>query len=487
MNVFTMGQQKRSLILILSLVLVAGFLTTSLASFFVSRASLRSQIALQELPLTSDNIYSEIQRDLLRPIFISSLMANDTFVRDWIIGGESDSASIVKYLREIKDKYNTFTSFFVSEYSRSYYHAGGILKTVKETEERDLWYFRVRKMAGDYEINIDPDMANKDSMTIFINYKVYDYIGNFIGATGVGLRVSAVNELIRRYQENYDRSIYFVDLKGNVTLHGPDYPNEFNNLKDNPDIGDISDKILSNPGGYFTFKKNGRTIHLTSRFIPEFDWILLVEQAEERAVRQIYKTLFYNLGICAVITLFVLILINFRISAYQDQLENMATTDKLTGIHNRQAFDIVMDGLIKDIQRKQFDLSVILIDIDHFKQVNDEFGHLAGDDVIKNVVHICADRIRESDVLCRWGGEEFLILLKECSLDYAHHLAQTIRNAVKQATTPYKEKSISVTISAGVCQYRPGEKKDAMLSRVDKLLYAAKEKGRNLVEKEQVM
>ena len=89
-----MKQKWNNLILIVSLLLITGFLTTSLASYYVSLASLRSQITKKELPLTSDNIYSEIQKDLLSPIFISSLMANDIFLRDWIINGENDITQI---------------------------------------------------------------------------------------------------------------------------------------------------------------------------------------------------------------------------------------------------------------------------------------------------------------------------------------------------------------------------------------------------------
>ena len=95
------ANRKRQLIFLLSLILVVGFLATSLVSYFVSLSSLRNQITSSSLPLTSDNIYSEIQRDLLRPIFISSLMANDTFFRDWVLDGERDAAQVTKYLKEI--------------------------------------------------------------------------------------------------------------------------------------------------------------------------------------------------------------------------------------------------------------------------------------------------------------------------------------------------------------------------------------------------
>lgn len=89
-----MPVRQRNLTIVVSLLLAAGFLVTSLTSFFVSRASVRAQIAESALPLTSDNIYSEIQRDLLRPVFISSLMATDTFVRDWVVHGEVDATRI---------------------------------------------------------------------------------------------------------------------------------------------------------------------------------------------------------------------------------------------------------------------------------------------------------------------------------------------------------------------------------------------------------
>jgi len=214
---------KTVLVPIITALLVVGFLVTSLASFFVSRASLRKEISYNELPLTSDNVYSEIQRDLLTPIFISSTMATDTFLRDWVLNGEIGPENIEKYLNEIKQKYNTVSSFFVSDKTMNYYYADGILKTVSQNEPRDQWYFRVKNMTDDYEINVDPDMANQDQMTIFINYKVYDYNHNYIGATGVGLTISSVKRLIEEYQNKYNRTIYFFNEDGEVKLSGDNF------------------------------------------------------------------------------------------------------------------------------------------------------------------------------------------------------------------------------------------------------------------------
>ncbi|MFH2093842.1 MAG: GGDEF domain-containing protein, partial [Pseudomonadota bacterium] len=151
--------RKAKLLAGVGLLLATGFLFTSLTSYFVSRTSLRAEISSRGLPLTSDNIYSEIQRDLLRPVFISSLMATDTFLRDWLIHGETNPEKIIKYLNEIRLKYNMFTSFLVSEKTKNYYHFDGVLKTISQDQERDNWYFRVKDMKEDYEINVDPDIA----------------------------------------------------------------------------------------------------------------------------------------------------------------------------------------------------------------------------------------------------------------------------------------------------------------------------------------
>lgn len=102
---------QRSLIFTLLLLLACGFLATSLLSYFASRSAIRDGIINTELPLTSDTVYSEIQKDLIRPVLIASMMAQDTFLRDWVLSGEQDTARMTRYLGEIMGKQDTFTSF----------------------------------------------------------------------------------------------------------------------------------------------------------------------------------------------------------------------------------------------------------------------------------------------------------------------------------------------------------------------------------------
>lgn len=480
-----MPVRQRNLTIVVSLLLAAGFLVTSLTSFFVSRASVRAQIAESALPLTSDNIYSEIQRDLLRPVFISSLMATDTFVRDWVVHGEVDATRISRYLRAIQTQYKTFTSFFVSERTRTYYHSDGVLKKVSETEPRDVWYFRVRTMKEPYEINVDPDMANKDAMTIFINYRVFDDDGKYIGATGVGLTVQAVKSLIESYQKRYNRRIYFVDKDGVIRLHGTKFPENVTSISQIDGLAPLAEKIFAQPTGYFTYKSDGKSVHLNTRHISEFGWYLLVEQEEDFALKDIMRTLILNLGVCGVVIVIVLALTNVTLSSYQRTIEKLAITDKLTGVYNRRAFDLLCKEALRDAARNGTDVTLVMLDIDGFKGVNDRYGHSAGDHVLVSVVRVLQGGVRASDLLCRWGGEEFLVLLKGCPMEHGVRTAEKLRQSVDGLATTVDGEEIRVTISLGVAQYRTGDTDDTLLKRADQALYRAKAGGRNRVEKEE--
>ncbi|MBA3013286.1 MAG: hypothetical protein FP812_24075 [Desulfobacula sp.] len=139
---------RTRLIFVLSLILLSGFFLTNVISYQASKRSVKTSIIESSLPLARDNIYSEIQKDLTRPIFVSSLMANDTFLKDWVLGGEGDQALIQKYLLEIKDKYHFFTSFFVSDISKTYYHFKGTLKKNQSGQQPGRMVFQFQKTSG---------------------------------------------------------------------------------------------------------------------------------------------------------------------------------------------------------------------------------------------------------------------------------------------------------------------------------------------------
>jgi diguanylate cyclase (GGDEF)-like protein len=472
---------KRLLVATVTMLLVIGFLATSLASYFVSRQSLRDAVIETELPLTSDNIYSEIQKDLIQPIVISSVMATDTFLRDWVLDGENDADRVTQYLHAIKDRYNAFTSFFISERTRIYYHADGILKHIDEHEPRDEWYFRVRGMALPYEINVDPDLANQDAMTIFINYRVMDYAGNFLGAAGIGLTVNAVRTLIDDYQSRFGRTVYFADQSGRIVLVGADNSVPESEIGQRGNLGSRIGEWPRRQTRNHEYEYQGRARFLNVRFIPELGWYLLVEKEADRDLAQIRRALYINLIICVVITALVLLATWLTISRFQRRLEAMATTDKLTGLASRHAYDILIDQAMRDARRLNQPLSVVMVDADHFKPINDEAGHLAGDRVLIGIANAIRASLRSSDLICRWGGDEFLVVLRNCDLFNAERLGETIRQTVENATFSFNGLAIPVTVSVGIAVMRADDDADGFIGRADMALYRAKQDGRNVM------
>lgn len=160
-------------------------------------------------------------------------------------------------------------------------------------------------------------------------------------------------------------------------------------------------------------------------------------------------------------------------------LLNMAFRDGLTGLLNYRAFSEILVTEWERARRYRTTFSLMMIDIDHFKRINDEYGHPAGDQVISSIASRLQGRLRKSDLVFRYGGEEFMALLPQTGVYKATMLAERIRSNVEKMQFPG---DISVTISAGVCQYQDGLTSSDLVKQVDTGLYLAKGKGRNRVE-----
>jgi diguanylate cyclase (GGDEF)-like protein len=153
------------------------------------------------------------------------------------------------------------------------------------------------------------------------------------------------------------------------------------------------------------------------------------------------------------------------------ELERLSTLDPLTGACNRRAWNEAMARELPRAAREQHPLSVLVIDIDHFKKFNDTHGHAAGDAFLQAAAAAWQERLRPGDVLCRWGGEEFAVLLPSCARDGARVVADDLRTR-----TP-----AGATCSVGIAQWEPGQSADELIARADRCLYAAKSAGRDRV------
>lgn len=166
------------------------------------------------------------------------------------------------------------------------------------------------------------------------------------------------------------------------------------------------------------------------------------------------------------------------------KLEHISNLDELTGIYNRRYFNRRLEAEFKRAKRNESCTAVIIADVDHFKSVNDTYGHLVGDTCLKAVAYnILNTATRPMDILARYGGEEFIMLLPDTPLEGAEHVAERIRKVVEQTMVKYEDLSLGITISVGVAALTPvhRDQPEQLIAAADAALYAAKEAGRNQV------
>jgi diguanylate cyclase (GGDEF)-like protein len=161
-----------------------------------------------------------------------------------------------------------------------------------------------------------------------------------------------------------------------------------------------------------------------------------------------------------------------------EALQHLANTDQLTEVKNRRAIFETLESEFKRMERHPRNLSLLMLDIDHFKTVNDTLGHLEGDDVLHKVAKIVSDTCRQTDTVGRYGGEEFLIILPETSIEAAYEMAERVRVAVSNCTTSDGK---NITCSIGVSSLKEGKTMLDLIKKSDDRVYKAKDLGRNQV------
>lgn len=475
---------KKNPIFFVSVILIVGFLVTSLVSYYVALNQIRQNTIYKDLPLSVDSIYLDLRHELQKPIHISSFMSHNTFLHEWALKGEQDPSQIIQYLTEVKEHYQTLTSFFISAKTLNYYHPSGKELTLDRNNIDDDWFFRLENTSKPYEVNIDRDYLNSDLLTIFINYRVVDDDNNFIGVVGVGIEVDSAKKFIDKSSERFDHEIYFIDPMGDIQLRSSNSKNHYRSLHQYELSEDQIKNILLGKAGIYRYSRNGETRYISTRYIKGFNWVIMVEQGDDLNRKEINNALIINLLICLIIIFVVMLITNRSINGYQNELENAALKDKLTGLFNRYALDALFEKMLQRVNREQTGYCVLLIDIDHFKDFNDQYGHLIGDEVLKHIAKIIEGSFRTYDLVCRWGGEEFLVALEGTRVSDAKNMAEILRKKIENTPLHFAGLDLSVTVSIGVARYEEGEGYESTLNKADIALYASKASGRNKVMSE---
>lgn len=458
-------------------------LSTSLTvvNYFVSLEFTQSQLKNSSLPLTVDNIYTEIQKQIIEPNLISSMMAHDTFLKDWLTHEESNTDKIAKYLSTIKNKYKMSTTFLVSEQTANYYTEKGFIEKVKLGNPNNAWYFNFKNDPEIHEINIDHNEFMGTSLFMFINHKIYDDDFNLLGMTGVGLKTAYIDEMLKRFRQTYKFNVYFVDEADQLII-SEQRENAPNYLDEIPNLDQLKLEFITSGSKIYEYSKNNEVYLLNRKYIPELDLYLMVEAKMDDFTGKVEKTFYFNIAITLLLTLIITMVVLFYVRRVHTRLHNLASNDALTGLPNRRTFNETLERLLLT-KRSESPLSIAFLDVDNFKEINDSRGHDVGDEILKTLAELLNETLRSSDFVARWGGEEFIIMFVGTDINNANLLAEKLRAAIENSTALKDLVNNPVTASFGITSVRADDNTDVIFKRVDHALYQAKSEGKNRVVK----
>ncbi|MDN5115127.1 sensor domain-containing diguanylate cyclase [Aliarcobacter butzleri] len=473
-------KSKYKVVVLITILLIFFSILLSVVNYIVSLNNAQNQLKEQALPLSLDNIYTDIQKNIIQPYLVSSMMANDTFVQEWLANDEENNQRIERYLEAIKNKYDMFNTFLVSDKTKNYYTQSGFVEKVDENNPTDKWYFNFKNTQNKHEINLDFNEHLSNNLIMFINYKIFDKEYHFLGATGVAIKISYIDDLLKSFRSKHKFIVTFFNEDGKVVLSERQINNK-TNLDEYEGLKEYKDLILSKKANTIEYSNKGNSYILNTKYIPELDLYLTIQANLSDFTKDAHHIFYLNLIGSVLVTFIISIFIFLIIKNYSKKIEYLLAYDTLTNIPNRRDFEERFKNQVLLKRRKEAEISVIFLDVDNFKRINDELGHQKGDLVLKRVANILSSGIRETDLLARWGGEEFIIALIDSSLENSKIVCENLRKAIEEDIELMGICSFNVTASFGLTMVKQLETKESVLIRVDEAMYKSKNNGKNKI------
>ena len=471
---------KYRVVIIVSVLLLTLSIGTSILNYVKSLNQMEKQLKDISIPLSINNIYTEVQKNVIEPNLISSMMANDTFLKDWLIHEENNVDKISKYLDSIRNKYNLLNTFLVSDKSNSYYTSKGFLEKIDEKIPEDAWYFKFKNIQEKHEINLDINKNIDNSMIMFINYKIFDDNYHYLGATGVAIKTVYIDKMLKNFRKKYNFNVYFINSDGKVIISETGV-NKLANINNIKELSKYKKEILDFGSKTLEYEVDDKKFILNSKYIEELGLYLIVELKVDNFIKDVRDTFYLNLIFSLFVTVIIIFIILYTIINYNHKLEFMANNDSLTALPNRRSFNENFKNALLLFNRNKYDKSIIFFDIDDFKNINDSYSHLTGDKVLTRIGQILKNNVRKTDDICRWGGEEFSILCQDSSLENTKKIAEKIRSNIEFDDELNFLVKKGVTASFGITSFKKDDDYDSIITRVDLALYKAKENGKNQV------
>jgi len=389
------------------------------------------------------------------------------------------SLELIRYFKRIKMQNKDYA--WVYYYSNSDFITLYPFVTSKEMEllpeykQQPLFIYATPALNPERKLFFTPLYIDNGGLGLMITIGKPVYDGNkFIGVTEIDMTLQSQSRMLAKLDYLNNNSI-IVNQEGEVIgVNNVAKPNTKNVV--------MIDKLLEKGFSQLKDTNNGLTFYNGNYvYIKKFKnapWKLIYYKS---AYGIYLMSFFYMLPLFALMAfLYYLNKLYTRSEKLQIQLKEQANIDYMTGVHNRRYFFELGNMVFLKNERKNKPIAMAMLDIDFFKQINDTYGHDKGDAVIKNLCSILGANLRESDLMARFGGEEFCVLLDDITLDNATHLFEKIRRRIEANIIDIDESKIQYTVSIGIA-YGIGKSLDDMIKRSDEALYTSKREGRNRI------
>ena len=429
-------------------------------------------------------IFDLIETELVEPLHIATTLDKIGVYSEYFMQQNPNEEELVAQLKDYSERFDL--EFYVAhEKSRKQFNSDG--RVFKLIEGEVIWYFALKDI-NDYPVQAV--LGKREDVHLYIDVRQYDEEGKFIGFVGVGKSLNDFIASFEQFKSEYGHEFVFVNNNDEIVLSSNSnlLPREAAVSTDRIGVKSISDLSWYKSFAESTEGEEEPSLVVPSAYgdllisqlrIESLNWSIYLITPLSKRQNEVGKSFALYIGV-GLLFLFVLYNIVHRaVDYYADKMSRRFNYDPLTSLANRRYANLFFARHRKHHRAT----AVIMIDLDHFKQVNDNYGHNTGDIVLQSVADLLVKTVRGGDLVVRWGGEEFIIIMPNIDLKEAETIGEECRRLIEENKVEIASSFIQTTASLGISYSRDlADNLTLMVEWADRAMYQAKQEGKNKVK-----